>query len=248
MTTATAPAASWPMFHSKLVVREEVAERTIAFHFEKPANWSFKAGQFIDLTILSPPETDAEGNKRGFSIASAPDEPTIMVASRMRDTAFKRSLQTIPLGSIATIEGPFGNLTLHDNAERTAIILAGGIGITPFRSILIDAARHRRPQRILVFYSNRRPEDAPFLDELLTLQNSNYRLVATMTEMAKSNRSWSGETGMIDEALLSRHWSDIRSPIYYIAGPPEMVKGLHATLNRNGAYDEDIRTEEFTGY
>ena len=69
-----------------------------------------------------------------------------------------------------------------------------------------------------------------------------------MTEMTKSNRSWSGETGTIDEALLSRHSSDIKSPICYIAGPPEMVKGLHATLNRNGADDDGIRTEEFIGY
>ena len=61
------------------------------------------------MTLLSPPETDAEGDKRGFSIASAPDEATLMVASRMRDTAFKRDLQAVPLGTTVTVEDPFGN-------------------------------------------------------------------------------------------------------------------------------------------
>jgi len=50
------------------VGRQEVAERTVAFHFERPSGWTFKAGQFLDMTLTSPPETDAEGNKRGFSI------------------------------------------------------------------------------------------------------------------------------------------------------------------------------------
>ena len=241
---------TWPIFQSKLLRREEVAERTIAFHFEKPSGWTFKAGQFIDMTILAPPETDAEGNKRGFSIASAPEEPTLMVASRMRNTAFKRVLQIMPLGTEVKIEGPFGDLTLHNNAARAAVILAGGIGITPFRSILVDAARRHLPQRIFVFYSNRRPEDAAFLGELLTLQseNRNYKLIATMTEMTKSHRAWDGETGMIDKALLSRHSTEATSPIHYIAGPPGMVKGLREMLNGSGVDDDDIRTEEFTGY
>jgi ferredoxin-NADP reductase len=244
------PLCTWPIFHSKLVSRQEVAERTLAFQFEKPPGWTFKAGQFVDLTLVSPPETDAEGDKRGFSIASAPEEATLMVASRMRDTAFKRSLQAVPLGTSVTIEGPFGSLNLHNNAARTAVILAGGIGITPFRSILVAAAKRKLPQQIFVFSSNRRPEDAPFLDELIALQGENprYKLIATMTEMAKSHRSWNGETGMIDQALLARHLKDAASPIYYIAGPPAMVKGLHMMLNGAGVDDDDIRTEEFAGY
>lgn len=139
---------------------------------------------------------------------------------------------------------------LHNNATRAAVILAGGIGITPFRSILIDAATRRLPQRIIVFYSNRRPEDAAFLGELVSLQSENpaYKLVATMTEMTKSRQSWDGETGLIDKALLSRHLKDAVSPIYYIAGPPAMVKALHEVLNAAGADDDDIRSEEFIGY
>ena len=92
-----------PVTMAKLLNRQEVAERTIAFRFEKPSNWKFKSGQCLDMTLLDPSETDAEGNVRSFSIASAPHEETLMVATRMRDTAFKRVLNTMPLGSAVKI-------------------------------------------------------------------------------------------------------------------------------------------------
>lgn len=243
-------AATWPIFMAKLKSREEVAQGTMAFHFEKPAGWTFKAGQFIDITLLDPAETDAEGNTRGFSIASAPQEETLMVATRMRDTAFKRVLKTMPLGTAAKIEGPFGNLTLHNNAARPAVLLAGGIGITPFRSILFRAAKEKLPHRIFLFYSNRRPEDTPFLEALQALEkeNSNYKLIATMTGMEDSHKEWHGETGQINQELLARYLQNAVSPIYYIAGPAGMVKGLHTMLNEAGVDDDDIRTEEFVGY
>src|SRR3984893_5708253 len=92
----------------KLKNRFPVAERTMAFQFEKPANFVFKAGQWIDITLLNPAETDAEGNVRGFSIASAPHEDFLMVATRMRDTAFKRELVKVLLNTEVKIVGPGG--------------------------------------------------------------------------------------------------------------------------------------------
>ncbi|MGH9345284.1 MAG: FAD-dependent oxidoreductase [Terriglobia bacterium] len=242
--------ADWPIFMAKLENRKEVAERTMAFQFDKPAGWTFKAGQFIDITLPNPPETDAEGNTRGFSIASGPGEEFLMVTTRLRDTAFKRSLKAAPLGTEVKIEGPFGNLLLHNNASRPAVLLAGGIGITPFRSILVRAAAEKLPHRIFLFYSNRRPEDAAFLDELDTLQktNPNFQMIATMTQMEKSHRPWKGERGLINHEMLSKYLKGVDNAIYYIAGPAGMVKGLHGMLNSFGVDDDDIRTEEFTGY
>src|ERR1700720_2521382 len=175
-------AAASQGFICKLKDRKEVAEGTMAFRFEKPSGWTFKAGQYLDMTLTDPSETDAEGNIRTFSIASGPHEETLMVATRMRDTAFKRELERMPLGSAVKIEGPSGDLTLHNDAKRTAVFLAGGIGITPFRSMVFRAATEKLPHRIFLFYSNRRPEDAPFLDELEALEkeNLNYKLIACM--------------------------------------------------------------------
>lgn len=234
----------------RLRSREEIAEGTMAFRFEKPANFTFKAGQALDMTLLDPPETDAEGNTRAFSIASAPHEDTLMIATRMRDTAFKRSLKTLPLSIPVKIDGPFGDLTLHNNSAKTAVLLAGGIGITPFRSMVVRAAREKLPHKIFLFFSNHRPEDAPFLEELQALEkeNPNYKLIATMTGPEKSKRPWAGETGSISEGMLSRYLKESQSPIHYIAGPPDMVKALHDVLNRKGVDDDDIRIEEFPGY
>jgi ferredoxin-NADP reductase len=234
----------------KLKDRKEVAEGTMAFRFEKPSGWTFKAGQYLDMTLLDPSETDSEGNMRSFSIASAPHEETLMVATRMRDTAFKRVLRTMPLGTTVKIEGPSGDLILQNDVTREAVFLAGGIGITPFRSIVHWAAKEKLPNRIVLFYSNRRPEDAPFIAELQTLESDNpkYKLIASMTEMEKSHRPWNGETGVINQEMLGRHLKGATSPIYYIAGSPAMVKGLHEMLSKTGRNDDDIRAEEFGGY
>ncbi len=242
--------ADWPKFLAKLIDREEVAEHTMAFRFEKPDTFKFIPGQFVDMTLLNPSETDAEGNTRGFSIASAPYEDFIMVATRLRDTAFKRVLRSVPLGTEVKIEGPFGNLKLHNDKSRAAVVLTGGIGITPFRSILLHAAKEKLPHRIFAFYGNRRPEDAAFLAELQELENRNpnYRLIACMSEMEKSQHSWSGERGLIDRPLLEKYLKGLRSPVYYITGPPAMVKAMHTMLSDAGVDDDNVRIEEFAGY
>ncbi len=246
MTTAAPP----PIVTSKLLSRQEVAEGTMAFRFERPSNWAFKAGQYLDITLIDPPETDAEGNVRSFSIASGPREESLMVATRMRDTAFKRVLKKMPFGTAVEIAGPSGDLTLQDDFTRAAVFLAGGIGITPFRSMICQAAAERLRHHIFLFYSNQRPEDASFLDELRGLEgdNPNFKLIATMTEMERSLLSWNGETGSINQEMLGRCLKGAASPIYYIAGPPAMVKGLHEMLKKAGINDKDIRAEEFAGY
>lgn len=234
----------------RLEGREEIAADTMAFHFEKPTGFSFKPGQAIDVVLIDPPTTDAQSARHTFSIVSAPFESDLVVATRMRDSAFKRAFKSLPIGSPARIEGPSGSLTLHNNRARPAVFIAGGIGITPFMSILRQAAKDQLAQRLLLLYSNRRPEDAAFLAELQQLeqQNKNFRLVATMTEMSKSSRPWEGETGLIDEGLLKRIAGDLSAPIYYLVGPPGMVEAMRQTLNQAGINADDIRSEEFYGY
>jgi ferredoxin-NADP reductase len=242
--------AAWPIFETALLGRELAADRTMAFTFGKPVDWDYRAGQFVDITLLDPPETDAEGNTRGFSIASAPSEGVIMITTRLRDTAFKRVLQRLPLGSGVRIEGPFGDLRLH-HAQRPAVVLTGGIGITPFRSILVQAVRDGSlTYPVAVFYANRRPEDAAFLDELTDLarQDANLTFVPTMSDLSASERPWAGERGWIDASMLARHLDASARPIYYLTGPPGMVQGLSSMLVASGVDEDDIRTEEFTGY
>lgn len=237
-------------YDARLEGREEIAEGTMAFHFEKPTGFSFKAGQAIDVVLSDPPTTDTQSARHTFSIVSAPFQGELVVAMRMRDSAFKRALKSLPIGSPAKLEGPFGSLTLHNDRARAAIFIAGGIGITPFMSILRQAAKNQLPQRLLLLYSNRRPEDAAFLAELLQLeqQNKNFRLIATMTEMNNSARKWDGAAGLVDADLVKRVVGDLAAPICYVVGPPAMVEAMQDVLSRAGVAEDNIRTEEFYGY
>jgi ferredoxin-NADP reductase len=234
----------------RLTNKTALAEGTTAFYFEKPAGFQFQPGQSVDLTLIDPPETDAEGNRRAFSIASAPYEEELMFATRMRDTAFKRVLRTLPLGAELHLEGPFGVMTLDKAEPRPAVFLAGGIGITPFRSMIVEAAKQKWQRPLWLFYSNRRQEDAPFLRELRETQtsNPNYKLVATLTEPERSRPTWSGETGYIDIAMLRRYLGELTPAIYYTAGPPAMVDAMIVMLGEGGVKTGDIRSEEFSGY
>ena len=235
---------------STLICREEVAEDTLAFHFEKPSGFNFRAGQSADVTLTDPLETDAEGNTRTFSIASPPFADELIFTTRMRNTAFKCSLKRLPLAAKVKISPAAGSFTLHKNLAKPAVFLAGGIGITPFLSMVQQADRDRLSQELYLFYSNRRPEDAAFLDTLRASEttNPNFRSICTMTEMSKSKKEWSGETGLIDKDILCRHLANLQGPIYYIAGPPNMVTAMREALVSAGVEESDIRTDEFVGY
>lgn len=230
--------------------RETVAEGTIAFYFEKPSGFTHQAGQNAVLTLVNPGETDSQGSSRTFTIASAPHEPELMFATRMRDTAFKRALKSAAPGIPVRIDGPSGVMVLHEDAARPAVFLAGGIGVTPFLSMARHAAQNRLPHRIFLFYSNRRPEDAAFLDELRALEriNPNFRLVATMSQAEKSSQPWKGETGFIRPDMLKRHLTDLITPMYYCAGPHGMTMSMELMLTGLGINDTDMRSEEFYGY
>ncbi len=262
-----------PHYATKLTKREEIAFSTMTFHFKKPAGFTFKAGQHVEVKLISPPETDAEGNSRSFTLASTPEDPELMIATRMRDTAFKRVLRTMRLGSEVTIEGPFGSFILHNDTLKPAVFLAGGTGITPFRSIAQHATKNNLSHTLYLFYSNRRPEDAAFLKELRQLEkeNRNFKFIATMTEAParsesrppistnhkraesesggeKSSQPWSGERSYINKEMLAKYLDDFTKPIFYIAGPPAMVAAMRDMLNNAGVDDDNIRTEEFAGY
>jgi len=238
------------IYDVNLLKREEIAEGTMAFHFSRPAGFGFTPGQAVDVVLTDRPDADAQSSRHAFSLVSAPFENVLVVATRMRDSTYKRVLGALQVGSAARIDGPFGSFALHSDRARPAVFIAGGIGITPFMSIVRQAANDRLRQRLWLLYSNRRPEDAAFLPELQALErrNKEFRLLATMTEMGKSGRAWEGETGMIDEKLVKRINRDLPAPVYYIAGPPAMVESMRSMLTGIGVDAQEIRTDEFYGY
>ncbi len=232
----------------KLISKERVADATLSVGFAKPKDFTYKAGQTIDLTIIDPAFTDTQGNTRTFSLASAPHEENLIVASRQRDSAFKRSLGALEVGAEMEIEGPFGTFTLPNKSNRSNVFIVGGIGVTPARSIVLDAIFHKLPHKIYLFSSNRRPEDAAFLEELSQVKNPNFTFIPTMTQMDKSVLPWTGEREYVDEKMLKKYLKDLSEPIYYLAGPTTMISLVKQTLNNLGIDDDDIHLEEFAGY
>jgi len=237
-------------YQSTLSGRTEVAEGTMAFYFQKPHDFVFKAGQYIDLTLSGFPSGSSNGQTHTFSIASSPLDEELVVTTRMRNTAFKRGLSLLPIGTGMRIEGPMGSFTLHNNTARRAVFLAGGIGVAPFLSMRSYATGKKLPHPIVLFYANRRLEDAAFLDALWKLERANprFRFVPTLTRMPMDNGGWKGKTGHISSEMLSTQLGILRGPIYYIAGPPTMVAATRRTLSEVGVDEDDIRTEEFAGY
>jgi ferredoxin-NADP reductase len=237
-------------YQSTLLGRTEVAKGTMAFQFEKPKDFVFKAGQYIDLTLSGSQPGSSNGLTHPFSIASSPSDEEILVTTRMRNTVFKQALSTLPIGSGARIEGPMGSFSLHNNTARPAVFLAGGIGIAPFLSMVSHATAEKLRHPIVLFYANRHLADAAFIDTLWKLERANprFRFVPTLTRMTNNNGTWKGKTGHISAEMLSTQVGIVRGPIYYIAGPPTMVAATRRTLSEVGVDEDDIRTEEFAGY
>jgi ferredoxin-NADP reductase len=239
-----------PVHEALLAGQEDVAEGTRAFRFAKPAGFVFKPGQSVSLELIDPPARPNSA-RRVFSLASAPSDEELVVASRMREgSAYKQALKALPAGAKVRIRGPLGVMTLHDDAARAAVFVAGGIGITPFMSMLRQAAHESSSRPLRLVYSNRRPEDAPFLDELLALERrlADFRMLATMTDMEHSARPWHGPRGLVTQDTVRRFVAEAPAPVYYLAGPPAMVEAMAGVLAGSGTRDFDVRSERFYGY
>jgi ferredoxin-NADP reductase len=237
-------------FELPLVRQETVAWGTVALTFEKPAGFTFKPGQSVDLTLLDPPPTDAKGNRRALSIVSAPFERELVVATRLRDSAFKRALGELRPGAKVQVDGPFGSFALHSDRTRAAVFIAGGIGITPFMSMIRQALHEGAARKLVLLYSNRQPRDAAYLAELQALEQRHrdaFQLVPTMSQRV-SLQEWKGRQGVIDAELLADAVAERPRPVFYVVGPPGMVAGLRQVLAGLGVSDDDIRAEDFAGY
>ena len=177
------------------------------------ASFAFRAGQHADFVFKHPRMEGVSDNSPTLSLASSPhDKRPVMIAMRMRKTPFKTALKSAALGTKFIVSRPRGSFTLHRDITRPAVFLAGGIGISPIRSILRKAAQERLPHRLYLFYSNRAADDAAFIEEFedLSAQNSNFTFIPTLT--GHRTISWPYERGYIDREMLSRatlfpaHW------------------------------------------
>jgi ferredoxin-NADP reductase len=227
----------------------EVAKGTLMVVFDLLGEEvQFLPGQYFWVTLLDPPYDDERGPRRHISVVTSPNERGVLgLCTRLRETAFKRSLAELPVGTEVDVEQPKGEWVLPDASQGPFVFIAGGIGITVFRCMLRYISEERLPHEVTLLYSNRDRESTAFLDELTELERSlpSFRLVATMT----GDPGWEGERRKIDEDFLRDVVGDgLLTSTYLIAGPPAMVEGVAEALGRVGVADDGIRPARFSGY
>jgi ferredoxin-NADP reductase len=142
--------------------------------------------------------------------------------------------------------GPFGRFTLSE-AEKH-VMIAGGIGITPFRSIIKFATDTESNAKITLIYSNRTPEDIVFKEDLDLMEHMNENLEVIHTITRPEGHFWKGITGRVDEHMIEQHIEDVENSIFYVCGPPSMVDAMQIVLKEMGIADERIKMERFGGY
>jgi ferredoxin-NADP reductase len=235
---------------ARLAAVDRVADDAAAFTFELPQVMDFVPGQNCDFTLINPRYEDDEGSVRTFTIASSPaDQPRLTVATRLTGSAFKRSLIDMGPGAEVDIDGPAGSFTLRHNAGQQAVFMAGGIGITPFHSILKDASERQLPLRFVLLYANRTPGSTAFLAELEARKRQLHQFVLAPTvDEVPAGAKWDYERGRIDAAFVSRHVVDVSMAMFYVAGPEAFVAAMSPVLEEAGADPFSITTEEFPGY
>jgi ferredoxin-NADP reductase len=229
--------------------KREVAKGTLMVTFDLLGEEvEFVPGQYFWVELLNPPHDDEKGPRRHITAVTSPTEKGILgLATRLRDSAFKRSLAELPEGAEVDVEEPKGRFLLPEDTSKDYVFLAGGIGITPFRSMLRYMVDKGLDYRVTLVYSNRDRASTAFFDELHELEDHlpRGRVVFTMTE----DDDWDGETRKIDPDMLRDVLgAGLNGFHFMIAGPPGMAKAVEASLLEAGVPEQQVQSDSFSGY
>ena len=229
-------------FKVKVVSSRQLTPTTRAIEIEKPKAFVFRPTQFTFLQLRTEDGMDA----RPMSLATSPTRPHLEYAVRVSDSAYKRAFAALQPGDEVAVFGPIGDFVLRET--RPAVLVAGGVGITPLKGMAEYAADKALPIPVRLVYSNRSEDEIVYRDELEALekQNPNFRVLQTLTRT--TDDGWRGRTGRIDRELLQEVARDLTDPMYYVSGTPSMVVGTLRLLRALNVPDEDLEVEAFRGY
>ncbi len=225
---------------------EEAAADSYDFIFSSPHKLAFQAGQYLEWTLgLKRP--DNRGNRRYFTLASAPTEDSVRLGVKFypKSSAFKRALGAMEPGDTIYASQLSGNFTLPRNRNTKLAFLAGGIGITPFRSMLQHLIDEGEKRPIVVLYEVETPEDIAYRD----VSEAAWRELDIRTIHAVERGARRGEyPGLIDARLVRKAIPDFRERTFYISGPQAMVRSLRQMLRKMGVRDSRIKVDFFPGF
>jgi ferredoxin-NADP reductase len=233
----------------RAVVREtrELAEGTLLALFAVEDYPDYRPGAYFWVELPDRGHDDEKGLRRHISLVTSPTEHGVVgLATRLRDTAFKRTLAELEVGDEVQVEEPKGSFLLPEDTDVEYVFVAGGIGITVFRSMLRYIADSGEPYRVTLVYSNRDRSSTPFLDELAELEQRipGLRVVLTMTD----DEAWEGERRRVDPPMLADVLGGLDGRTFLVAGPPAMAEGVADSLREAGVPEERVRADRFSGY
>ena len=228
-------------------IRDEApGVKSFLFKYDKSA-FQYKSGQILLLF----PEDGNPSLRHAFSIASSPTEDLLMISTKIRaESQYKNLLDTLKEGDTVSIMGPAGQFGLPDQPIEQIVLLGGGIGITPFRSIVKYASDNKSQTIITLLYTNRTPEDIVYKEEWkeYEAENPNFTAIHTITKPSESTSEWKGHKGRIDAEMIRRYIDRPDKALYLVCGPPSLVTDLTGVLTEMGISPTQIRTENFRGY
>lgn len=225
----------------------EVAKGTLLVTFEADEYPEYRPGSYFWVELPDLGDNDEKGLRRHISLVTSPTESGIVgLATRLRDTAFKRTLASLEPGDEVEVEEPKGSFLLPEETGVPYVFVAGGIGITVFRSMLRFIRDERLPYKVTLVYSNRDRESAAFVDELLELERElpDLHVILTMTD----EPAWEGETRRIDAGMLQDHLGELGGYRYLVAGPPPMAEAVVESLAAAGVPEDRVLADKFSGY
>jgi glycine betaine catabolism B len=230
----------------RFVRQRHEAENATPFFFQPESPLRYRAGQYLRYR-LPHQGADERGVSRFFTLSSFPEEPLLSLTTRLSTppSTFKHALARLEPGAVLEASGPFGRF-VYTQTDRPVVFIAGGIGITPCRSILGDLASKRTRARITLLYSTRTSDipSRPFLDALVPTWPE-LRLVYTVT---RPDPAWHGASGRIDGAFIQRHVPDLARALCFVSGPTALVDAMRATLAEIGIPHGRVKYEAFPGY
>lgn len=232
---------------AQLKDRRVVGLGTMQFDFEVLEPFTFKPGQYVVLKLINPPPMDAKGDQRFFSINNTLSQKNlIQITTRLTDSTFKKYLQEAPLGTELEIKNIAGSFVLPEDTSKPLVFIAGGIGVTPYLSMLSFIDEQKLTYNITFLYSNRNKESTAHLEKLeqIAHRNPNIKIIFIMTE----EEGWTGEKRKIDRNLIKEYFPKLNDNTFYVVGPPPMVGAVRQALSEIGVADSNIKFENFTGY
>jgi ferredoxin-NADP reductase len=224
----------------------EVAKGTLFVRFAVDGYPDYRPGAYFWVELPDRGHQDEKGLRRHISLATSPTEDVVGLATRLRDSAFKRTLAELEVGDEVQVEEPKGSFLLPEDTSAEYVFVAGGIGITVFRSMLRYIADTGEPYRVTLVYSNRDRESTAFLDELQELERriDGLRVVLTMTDEPE----WEGETRHLDAEVLGQLVGGLDGKTFLVAGPPAMAESVADSLLAAGLPEDSVRADKFSGY